>query len=52
MKMRKKFPDHYNFFPYTWLLPADMAEFKQQFVKGKPKTFIIKPEASTQGKVS
>ena len=51
MKMRKNFPNEYDFFPQTWLLPAEMGDFRSQFVKGKITTFIIKPEASCQGKV-
>jgi hypothetical protein len=27
MKMNKKFANLYNFFPKTWLLPADNSEF-------------------------
>jgi len=51
MKMKKSFPETYNFFPQTYLLPTDYQEFKNQFLKAKkPKTFIIKPEASSQGK--
>jgi tubulin polyglutamylase TTLL6/13 len=23
MKMRKKFPQHYSFFPLTWMLPVE-----------------------------
>ncbi|CAK64163.1 unnamed protein product (macronuclear) [Paramecium tetraurelia] len=50
MKMKKQFPYEYKFFPKTWLLPTDYGEFRNQFVKGKAKTFIIKPEASCQGR--
>lgn len=25
-KFQKKFPDHYNFFPQTWLYPSDFHE--------------------------
>jgi tubulin polyglutamylase TTLL6/13 len=28
MKMRKAFPEDYNFFPQTYLLPLDYTEFK------------------------
>ena len=34
MKMRKNFPNEYDFFPQTWLLPAEMGDFRSQFVKG------------------
>ena len=41
--MQKVFKDDYNVFPKTWILPSELSEFKQQFNKKKPKTFIIKP---------
>lgn len=43
-------PEEYNFFPPTWILPQDAKNFKLQFNGKKAKTFIIKPEASCQGK--
>ena len=48
MKMYSKFPKDYNFFPKTWVLPAEMCDFKAQFnnAKNKPLTFIYKPEAA------
>ena len=50
MRMKKSFPDEYKFFPSTWLLPAEYNDFRNQFTKKKNKTFIIKPEASCQGR--
>ena len=53
MKMRKKFPHDYQFFPMTWMLPVEYHEFKTYFEskpKGKARTFIVKPEAMSQGK--
>ena len=50
MRMRRAFPDNYKFFPETWLLPSEYHEFKAQITKKKNKTFIIKPEASCQGR--
>lgn len=50
MRMRKSFPDNYKYFPPTWLLPSEYNDFKNQFSKTKNKTFIIKPEALSQGK--
>ncbi|CAD8130837.1 unnamed protein product [Paramecium sonneborni] len=50
MKMRKQFLNDYKFFPQTWLLPAEYGDFNNQFVKGKVRTFIVKPEASCQGR--
>ena len=44
MRMYKIFNDEYNFFPKTWILPTEMADFRNQFNKKKSnKTFIIKP---------
>ncbi|CAD8124708.1 unnamed protein product [Paramecium sonneborni] len=48
MKMYKQFPQAYNYFPQTWLLPAELSDFRTNV--GKNRTFIIKPEASCQGK--
>lgn len=51
--MQKYFPDDYNFFPQTWILPSEFAEFRQQIdnlQKNKKKTFIVKPAASCQGR--
>jgi tubulin polyglutamylase TTLL6/13 len=51
MRMKKAFPKAYKFFPQTYLLPAEYGEFKAQFGKNKkPVTYIIKPEASCQGR--
>lgn len=51
MRMRKQFPDHFKFFPPTWLLPAEFGDFRTQFTKKNGnKTFILKPEASCQGR--
>lgn len=47
-RMLKMFPNDFNFFPKTWVLPADWIDFKNNFSKNK--TFILKPEASCQGK--
>jgi len=51
MRMMKAFPKNYKFFPKTFLLPSDFYDFKNQFSKAKKaKNYIIKPEASCQGK--
>lgn len=50
MRMRKAFPDDYKFFPQTWLLPSESADFKSQVSKKGRKTYIIKPAASCQGR--
>ena len=44
-KMKKHFPNDFKFYPKTWILPSDYGELKNQFSKGKIKTFIVKPEA-------
>jgi tubulin polyglutamylase TTLL6/13 len=49
-KLRKQYPDNYSFFPKTWILPADKADLVAQFKDRKPKTFILKPQASCQGR--
>ena len=48
--MHKKFPEYYNFFPKTYILPADNSEFLKQFNNKFNKTFILKPEAACQGR--
>jgi tubulin polyglutamylase TTLL6/13 len=51
MRMAKVFPNEYNFFPKTWVLPQEMNDFRQQFNKKKNnKTFIVKPVHLCQGK--
>jgi len=50
MRMKKAFPENYKFFPQTFLLPSEYSDFKAQFSKKKNKTFIVKPEASCQGR--
>lgn len=45
-------PREYSFFPQTWTLPAEFAQFKQQFGptgRGR-RTYIVKPDASCQGR--
>jgi len=50
MRMKKAFPENYKFFPPTWLLPSEFNDFKAQFTKNKNRVYIIKPEASSQGR--
>lgn len=50
MRMHRIFKEDYNFFPKTWVLPNENAEFRTQFSKKKAKTFIIKPVHMCQGK--
>ena len=49
-RLKREFPEYFKFFPPTWLLPAERSDFNAQFVDRKPKTFILKPEASCQGR--
>jgi tubulin polyglutamylase TTLL6/13 len=49
-KMRKVLPDEFDFFPLTWVLPAELAELKAFAQKNPRCTFILKPEASCQGR--
>jgi tubulin polyglutamylase TTLL6/13 len=46
-KMQKNFPSDYNFYPKTFVLPGDYSILKQY--ADKSRTFIVKPEASSQG---
>ena len=65
MKMYKRYPDQYDFFPQTYVLPVEYMEFKSQFEKyarvmhgssakkqskAASETFIIKPENMCQGR--
>lgn len=51
-RMQKMFPDDYKFFPQTYLLPTEYSDFRSLFKDKKKsnKTFIVKPEASCQGR--
>jgi len=49
-KLQKIFPNDYDFFPKTWILPSDSKSFKEQFNNKRAKTFIIKPESECQGR--
>ncbi len=53
MSLRAKLPEEYDFFPLTWMLPMQYAEFRNYFEnkpQGKTRTFIVKPEADCQGR--
>lgn len=54
MRMRKHSPAEYDFFPTTWHLPSELGDFTIQFEQqrevDKSTTYIVKPEASCQGK--
>lgn len=47
-KMRKFHPNDFDFYPKTWLYPAELPKMKLK--NGKSAIYIVKPEASSQGK--
>lgn len=49
-RMQRLFPKDYNFFPKTWCLPADLGEALSYSRLRKNKTFIMKPDAGSQGR--
>ena len=49
-KMKKQFPEFYDFYPETYCLPSDRNHLVEEFKDVKRKTFIVKPEASAQGR--
>jgi tubulin polyglutamylase TTLL6/13 len=52
-RMRKLFPEDYDFMPRSWVLPNDLANFRKEF---NPATglsrhaFIVKPDGGCQGR--
>lgn len=50
-KFSQMFPEEYDYFPFTWLIPNDLVSFEKQFTNGISSRLIIcKPEASCQGR--
>jgi tubulin polyglutamylase TTLL6/13 len=49
-RMKSLFPQEYNFFPTTFTLPADYSELRALLQEGKKRTYIVKPDASSQGR--
>lgn len=49
-RMLRMFPRDYNFFPKTWCFPADLGEAITYSRIKKNKTFILKPDAGSQGR--
>lgn len=49
-RMLRLFPREYNFFPKTWCFPADLGEAITYSRLRKNKTFILKPDAGSQGR--
>lgn len=49
-RISKALPDSmYNFYPKTWILPADAAELHKQAQDKKVRTYICKPSKGCQG---
>ena len=50
--MKRLYPSEYNFSPQTFLLPAELREFKKEFkeANGQPRPFIVKPCHDCQGR--
>lgn len=51
MRMYKQFPDEYNFFPKTWVLPNESTDLRNHWVRNnlnnsnrKRVTYIVKPD--------
>uniref|UniRef100_A0A336K229 CSON011099 protein n=1 Tax=Culicoides sonorensis TaxID=179676 RepID=A0A336K229_CULSO len=49
-RMLKLFPTDYQIFPKTWCFPADYGDAMNYSRRFKNKTFILKPDHSSQGK--
>lgn len=50
MRMMNFLPYDYNFFPITYCMPHDYKDFIEETSQGNPRTYIVKPEAESQGK--
>lgn len=42
MDMYRRSPEHYDFFPKTWLLPSQYSDLRKEILS-EDKTFIVKP---------
>jgi len=51
-KMRREFPREYSFYPRTWVLPLELADFRAQFDSSghSSRFYIIKPDSGCQGR--
>eukprot|EP00826_Nyctotherus_ovalis_P009527 TRINITY_DN1251_c0_g2_i2.p1 TRINITY_DN1251_c0_g2~~TRINITY_DN1251_c0_g2_i2.p1 ORF type:complete len:521 (+),score=103.93 TRINITY_DN1251_c0_g2_i2:426-1988(+) len=49
-KMQRGFGEEYGFFPQTWTLPGDWNWLKVRMGAEEGKTYIVKPEGSSQGR--
>lgn len=45
-RMQRHFSKEYSFYPKTWVVPSEMADFRSQFSVKKKRFYIVKPEAS------
>ena len=57
MRMFKAFPEQYNFFPKTWVIPNESNDLRNHFTQHnlnpsnkKKITYIVKPDGLSQGK--
>ena len=56
MNMSKVFPNQYDFFPKTWLLPSQFTDLRNHYAhnannsKKNKVTYIVKPDSLCQGK--
>ena len=50
IKMSKAFPDDYDFYPKTWVLPSEFNDLRQYMEEEQGAVVIAKPEASCQGR--
>lgn len=52
VRVQELFPEHYDFYPQTWVLPEDFPDFAAQFDEKRrsAKTFICKPSKGCQGR--
>ena len=48
MRLEKFFPEEYNFYPKTWILPSESHDLRNLFIRNnnskKKTTYIVKPD--------
>jgi len=51
-KMRREFQKEYGFYPRTWVLPLELADFRAQFDSNgqSSRFYIVKPDSGCQGR--
>ena len=47
MKIKNKFPEHFDFIPNSYLLPKDSAMLFKDYEQSRKKIYICKPAASS-----